>query len=352
MDSKELLNKISVEQIVGLMVNYYGIEMKEDTDPLAYIFATRCHHSFDEEASFKLYLYKENKTFVCYSSCGSMSLFDFVMTMNDCTFAESVQFLEEYFHIGINFQRGFGRPKREKIEIKPYVKKEVDFNEQLPEYDGSILNTFINYKPIEWISEGISVETMEKYEIRYSMENNSIIIPHRDKDGRLVGIRERNLDKRQVEVLGRKYVPHFSFTHRLTYKHRLSMNAYGIDKNKEAISEYKKCIIFEAEKSVLKMDTAYGNNPSVAVGGSSVSLYQLNLLKELGVKDIYLSFDKEEGIKWEQKLDKICKRIYDFGFNVFIIEDKEGKYLDLKDSPIDKGKEIFEILLREARKYE
>ena len=351
MDSKELLNKISVEQIVGLMVNYYGIEMKEDTDTLAYIFATRCHHSFDEEASFKLYLYKENKTFVCYSSCGSMSLFDFVMTMNNCTFVESIQFLESYFHIGMNFQRGFGRPKREEIEIKPYVRKEVDFNEQLPEYDSSILNTFINYKPIEWIYEGISVETMEKYEIRYSIENNSIIIPHRDKDGRLVGIRERNLDKRQVEVLGRKYTPYTSFAHRLTYKHRLSMNAYGIDKNKEAINEYKKCIIFEAEKSVLKMDSIWNNNPSVAVGGSSVSLYQLNLLKELGVKDIYLSFDKEEGIKWEQKLDKICKRIYDFGFNVFIIEDKEGKYLDLKDSPIDKGELVFLELYKNARKY-
>ena len=280
-----------------------------------------------------------------------MSLFDFVMTMNNCTFVESIQFLESYFHIGMNFQRGFGRPKREEIEIKPYVRKEVDFNEQLPEYDGSILNTFINYKPVEWIYEGISVETMEKYGIRYSIENNSIIIPHRDKDGRLVGIRERNLDKRQVEVLGRKYVPHTSFAHRLTYKHKLSMNAYGIDKNKEAISEYKKCIIFEAEKSVLKMDSIWNNNPSVAVGGSSISPYQLNLLKELGVKDIYLSFDKEEGIKWEQKLDKICKRIYDFGFNVFIIEDVEGKYLDLKDSPIDRGEFVFLELYKNARKY-
>ena len=192
---------------------------------------------------------------------------------------------------------------------------------------------------------------MEKYGIRYSIENNSIIIPHRDQLGRLVGIRERNLDKRQVEVLGRKYVPHTSFAHRLTHKHKLSMNAYGIDKNKEAISEYKKCIIFEAEKSVLKMDSVWNNNPSVAVGGSSVSLYQLNLLKELGVKDIYLSFDKEEGIKWEQKLDKICKRIYDFGFNVFIIEDVEGKYLDLKDSPIDKGEFVFLELYKNARKY-
>lgn len=31
MDSKQLLSKISVEQIVELLVNYYGIEMKEDT---------------------------------------------------------------------------------------------------------------------------------------------------------------------------------------------------------------------------------------------------------------------------------------------------------------------------------
>ena len=30
MDSKELLRRISVEQIVDLMVNYYGIEMKGD----------------------------------------------------------------------------------------------------------------------------------------------------------------------------------------------------------------------------------------------------------------------------------------------------------------------------------
>lgn len=350
MDSKELLRRISVEQIVDLMVNYYQIEMKEDVDPLAYIFATRCHHSFDEEASFKLYLYKETKSFVCYSECGSMSLFDFVMTMNDCTFAESINFLEKYFHIGINVQRGFGRPKIE-APIRPYVKKEVDFNEQLPEYDEGILNTFIPYHAIEWLYEGISDDTMNKYQIKFSIANNSIIIPHRDKDDRLVGIRERNLDKRQVEVLGRKYTPFTSFRNKITYKHSLGKNLYGIHINKEVIREYKKCIIFEAEKSVLKMDTIYGeDNPSVACGGSSISEYQLNLLKTNGCKDIYLAFDKEEGEKWTKKLDRICERIKNFGLNCYIIEDTHG-LLELKDSPIDKGQKIFETLLKEARKY-
>ena len=281
-----------------------------------------------------------------------MSLFDFVMTMNDCTFAESVQFLEEYFHIGINFQRGFGRPKREKIEIKPYVKKEVDFNEQLPQYDDNILNTFINFHAVEWLEEGISHETMDKYGIKYDIETQGVVIPHYDKDSRLVGIRERNLDKRQIDM-GRKYVPYTSFTHRKTYKHPLGKNLYGINFNKEAINKFKKCIIFEAEKSVLKMDTVYGNNnPSVSVGGSSISEYQLNLLKTNGCEKVYLAFDREDGEKWENKLDKICQRIVNFGLECYVIEDKEGKYLDLKSSPIDHGKEVFEILLRGARKYE
>ena len=351
MDSKELLRRISVEQIVDLLVNYYGIQMKGD-DGLADIFATRCHHSFDEEASFKLYLYKETKSFVCYSECGSMSLFDFVMTMNDCTFAESINFLEKYFHIGINVQRGFGRPKIE-APVRPYVKKEVDFNEQLPEYDEGILNTFIPYHAIEWLYEGISDDTMNKYQIKFSIANNSIIIPHRDKDDRLVGIRERNLDKRQVEVLGRKYTPFTSFRNKITYKHSLGKNLYGIHINKEVIREYKKCIIFEAEKSVLKMDSIWGDNLSVAVGGSSVSLYQLNLLKELGVEDVYLAFDNEgvDNEKWNIKLDKICSKVTEFGFNCFIIEDREGKYLDLKDSPIDKNELVFLELYRNARKY-
>ena len=120
------------------------------------------------------------------------------------------------------------------------------------------------------------------------------------------------------------------------------MNAYGIDKNKESIKEYKKCIIFEAEKSVLKMDSIYGNNPSVAVGGSSVSEYQLNLLKVNGCEKVYLAFDREEGEKWENKLNLEC----------YIIEDKNGKYLDLKQSPIDRGEFAFLELYRSARKYE
>lgn len=100
------------------------------------------------------------------------------------------------------------------------------------------------------------------------------------------------------------------------------------------------------------MDSIYGNNPSVAVGGSSVSEYQLNLLKVNGCEKVYLAFDREEGEKWENKLNKICQKIVNFNLECYIIEDKNGKYLDLKQSPIDEGEFVFLELYRRARKYE
>lgn len=355
MDSKKLLSKIKVEDIVRLLTNRYQIEMAEDIDMEAYHFKTMCHHEYSEEASFKLYLYKDSKQFHCYSGCGQMSLYDFVMTMEDIKeFSEAVEFVQNYFKIGMAV-RGFGR-KEEDYEIKEYKKKEVDFNEVLMEYDQSILNTFINYHAIEWIEEGISDKTMSKYEIKFDINTNSIIIPHRDVNNRLVGIRQRNFDKRQVEILKRKYVPHSNNLSRIMYRHPLGKNLYGLNFNKDKIRETGKCILWESEKSTLKMDTIYGDNPSTSCGGSTISDFQLNLLKLSGCKDIYVAYDNEiekelKDDKWIKKMERLYDKIVTFGFNCFIIKDWEQKYLDNKDSPIDKGREVFEILLKSSQQH-
>ena len=47
---------------------------------------------------------------------------------------------------------------------------------------------------------------MDKFDIRYSISQNRIIIPHRDVHGRLVGVRCRVLNEWEVENLG-KYMP-------------------------------------------------------------------------------------------------------------------------------------------------
>ena len=77
----------------------------------------------------------------------------------------------------------------------------------------------------------------------------------------------------------------------------------------------------------------------------------MNLLLELGVENVLIAFDKEgenyqEKQKYYQKLRKICER-YKLRCNMGFIFDQDN-LLNLKDSPTDRGKEVFTQLSREA----
>ena len=101
------------------------------------------------------------------------------------------------------------------------------------------------------------------------------------------------------------------------------------------------------------MDGFYGeDNNSVAVCGSNFTNVQLKLLlKNCDINEIVIAFDKEynrldsaRAQKYFNKLYKICTS-YNTYYNFSFIYDIEG-LLNEKDSPIDKGKEIFEHLMK------
>ena len=71
----------------------------------------------------------------------------------------------------------------------------------------------------------------------------------------------------------------------------------------------KKAIIFESEKSVLKYASLFGwdNNISVACCGSNISMYQIQLLLDLGVEEIIVAFDRQ----FQEKNDDECKTLTD-----------------------------------------
>ena len=130
------------------------------------------------------------------------------------------------------------------------------------------------------------------------------------------------------------------------YKHPLSLNLYGLNKNLQAIKQNKKVFIFEAEKSVLQFESFNQPNCAVAVCGSSLNKFQLDILiRECSPDEFVICFDreKEEGDKYFNKLWKICEKYHNYG-NFSFIYDREG-LLELKDSPSDKGEDIFNKLL-------
>ena len=309
------------------------------------IFPTICHNPDPDEASMKLYYYENTHAFVCYTNCQGMSIFKFLKHYYEAR-QRDFDWYQDIYKVILdcsNYNPNFGfAPQKYQSIRDTYKAAEL---KKLPTYSNGILDCFTKFYPPEWLGDGITKETMDKFNIKYSIPQNKIIIPHYNSDGKLIGIRGRALNEWEVENIG-KYMP--VQIEGKWYSHPLSLNLYGLNFNRDNIKNNRICYIFEAEKSVMQCDSFDMDNCAVAVCGSQLNKWQIKiLLKECHPQEIVVCFDKEEQPPAEEyfnKLYKLCskyKNYADFSF----IYDREN-LLDLKDSPTDKGEEIFRKLLQ------
>lgn len=102
------------------------------------------------------------------------------------------------------------------------------------------------------------------------------------------------------------------------------------------------------EKSCLKYASYFGEDSDISVAccGSNIINYQIKLLLSLEIKEIIVAFDKqfeelgnEEWRRWITKLKAIYYKYSNY-VKISYIFDKE-KILDYKESPVDRGKDVF-----------
>ena len=344
LDYQSIVDNLQISSVIDLMTKLGADRWKDEGTHL--VFPTICHNIDASEASMKLYFYKNTKLFNCYTECGIMSIFKFMKHYYEARDIE-YDWVSDIYNVILdcsNFHpgEGFDVPKYNSLRNKyGRVNREV----VLPEYNEGALGTFIKYYPPEWLNDGISREAMDRFEISYSISQNKIIIPHRDINGRLVGIRGRALNEWEVENVG-KYMP--VRLEQTWYKHPLSMNLYGLYENQENIRRYGVCYVFESEKSVLQFESFGLPHCAVAVCGSQFNKYQLDLLiRTCHPSEIVLCFDSEEvgdETKYFDKLWAVCSKYKNY-VNFSFIYDRL-RLLNLKDSPSDKGEEVFKELLR------
>lgn len=305
---------------------------------------TACHNVDLDEASWKLYYYKNNKIFYCYSSCQGMSIFKFLRN-----YYETRQIEYDWYQDIYEVARDCSNLRIDGFVVEKYKSLRDRYNiqrkeKELPAYPFHVLDCFVHSYPQEWLDDGITKETMDRFNISYSISQNKIIIPHYDIEGRLVGIRGRALNEWEVENIG-KYAP--IQVEGIWYKHPLSMNLYGLDVTWQNVRRNGICYLFESEKSVMQLDAFGMENCSAAVCGSNFNKYQLNILmKHCAPSEIVICFDKEEKPgedKYFNKLYDICKKYSQYAQFSFIY-DREG-LLGMKDSPTDRGEEVFKKLL-------
>lgn len=325
------------------VLNWLDIDYHNSDDEFIQL-PTVCHGG----DSHKLYLYKNSNKLVCFTNCGTMDIFEFISKVKNISKAQAFKIVVNNFETD-----AIQDTEIEDNPAKKFKRGTDNASHDLKIYDDKILNHFYNFGIEKWHKENINYITQEKFEIKYSIEDNAIIIPHRDYEGNLIGIRQRNLNHDIIE-LGMKYVP--TRVDGVVYKYPTGYNLYGYYYNKKEIAATKKVILFEAEKSVMMMDTYYhDNNYSVALSGHNLTRSQIAFLERLPIDEIIIGLDKDfkDGdIQTKQALEELIIKKYGrltTRFNVSVLWDNKG-LLDYKDSPTDKGKQVFDTLMKE-RKY-
>ena len=219
-------------------------------------------------------------------------------------------------------------------------------------YDAKVLNNYsfdyIGLMP--WIQEGISIEALQKFNIRYDKKHDAIIIPNFNYSGDLIGLRARFF--REEDIAKGKYRP--VYDNGILYNHPTGVTFYGIYENKEAISRKHIAVIFEGEKSVLHYGSIYGANNNIALAtlGQNITRNHIQALLMLKVSDVILAYDTDyEDYKQlavvEQKYIEKAKILAPY-FNVSILMDYDF-LLPYKSSPIDGGRDNFEKILKNRR---
>lgn len=321
---------------------------------------TACHNRDPYKGSPKLLFYFDTGMFQCLTQCScsfdiiSLVQKRFSLLNQPHSFQDALNFIIETAGLEIDTVKRINAPNI--CDWETGLSKFIRFRSTgstLEPYDKSILDQLNHSVPQQWLDEGISIDTMAKYQIGYYERNQASTIPCFNRAGELVGIRCRHWLPNEIEI--GKYRP-LSLLDGTTYKFPTNETLFGINWNWGEIERTKTVMLVESEKAVMWLDSLY-NEKNVALGmyGNILGTRQRNQIIKLGVNKVlyipdndWIGKDQQAYNKWEQNVIKLGSQFKGYA-NVEIIWDNLG-VLGAKDNATDKGVEIWEKLLSSREK--
>ena len=209
--------------------------------------------------------------------------------------------------------------------------KEEQLDTELQVYDPEILPP--QACNVRFRNDGISYATQQKFDLRFDLEQNSILIPIYNKNNELVGCKAR----KNEDVNSGKYWAELPFSK--------SSVVYGLAQNYKSIVSKRKLVIFEAEKSVMQCYD-FGCYIAVAVMGHDISKAQAKIIKSLMCSEVIIAFD--EGVT-EYEIKKAASMVYIKNYTK-VSYLYGGLPKGSKKSPSDLGKDVFQKLFKYQKK--
>ena len=290
-------------------------------------YAAHCPRHQDDTPS--LMITPSKNLFYCHSCRVGGNIINWLMTFENLKWNEAIDKASNLAGIDIKNLKTCDALAYFK-RIKKSQQDTIHFVEDRQILPYSYYEQFSKEIPKEWESEGISAEVMDKYDIRIDHNSNRIVYPVWDNCGNLIGCKGRTRFENYKELNIKKY---------LNYTKIQTTDFFmGMRENRENIMKSRRAIIFEGLKSVMHV-ASWGYEDCLAAETSHINNAQSAILVGLGVKECVIAFDKGVSLAEIKENTKLLRRFT----NLSVIIDKWG-LLEDKDSPCDKGKEIFETL--------
>lgn len=292
---------------------------------------------FKDEKTPSFSVRKETNSFYDFSSGIGGNVFTFVKYYNNCTPKEAVEILSQY--AGFDGEMKAPRKKLTATVICKRFKPQITHKKSstISVYPENCMEKYEKQydKLAVWESEGISRASLDRFQVYYDSFSDRLVYPIRNFEGKIVNIGGRTLDPLWKEKKLRKYT-YFSGWGEMNV-------IYGLFENLDEILKKREIIIFEGCKSVLIADT-WGIRNCGALLTSHLNPQQLKVLVRLGVRVVF-ALDKDVRIRDDHNISKLKQYV-----NVDYLWDKRD-FLDDKDSPVDKGLEVFQELYGQRLKY-
>lgn len=326
MELKDLIQSIDIVEFISQFV-----ELEEKNGEY---WGLSC---FKEENTPSFSVRNDPPVFYDYSSGIGGNVFTFVKHYYKCSNKEAVEILKKY----VGFDGEFAVPKQKMaatITCKRFQRPRTPHKE--PKSKALPDNYMERYEKCEnklavWVREGISRESLDKFQVYYDSFSDRLVYPIRNIEGKIVNIGGRTLDPLWKEKGQRKY----------TYFHSWGTmdTIYGLVENMDHILQSREVILFEGCKSVLLADT-WGIHNAGAILTSHLNSNQMKILARLGCRVIF-ALDKDVRIREDHNISKLKQYV-----NVEYLWDREDLLGD-KDAPVDKGLGVFKKLYDQRLRY-
>lgn len=277
---------------------------------------------------FGYIIYTNSLNYICTTRSSRGNIYSLVMDMKKVSFPKALSIIAgwiNYTFIDEQIIRPFGGFYKGLSSTKKILDTE------LKKYDRNILPK--KACNLRFFKDGISYATQEKFDLRFDLENNAILIPITNIQGDLIGCKAR----KNEDVLVNKYWAEIPF--------QKSSVVYGLSQNYKYIVKKSKIIVLEAEKSVMQCSD-FGCNIASAIMSHDISASQATIIKSLMCDEVIIAFD--EGVTL-QEIRKACAQVY---VNNSVYHNKVfylygGLPKGSKASPSDFGIDTFKKLFKE-----